>query len=157
MLERVPSSRPANVGLEVSVEFLNDTWCAEVVEAASGEVPGLGDLVLDVQVTGTPDGTRKLSFEFESGRLRRCGAAGGGDAAVSLKLPWATACAVADGTLDPSAAFMTGAIKTEGATGPLFALLALWRQDEVVNGLARAGFDDRFDRLSLRIAQSDER
>ncbi len=118
------------------MEFLSEEWCTAVVARAVGEVPGLGDLVLDVQVTGTPDGNRTLTFGFESGCLRRCGSGGGDDPAVTLKIPWATARALADGSLDPSAAFMTGAVKTEGATGPLFALLAMWRHEAVVEGRA---------------------
>lgn len=109
------------------VEFLSEAWWSRMV-ALAGEIEApLRDGEIEIQVTGGPSGSTRATMVIEEERISSVADGSADDARVTLKLTWETARDLMSGDLDPSAAFMTGALKTEGATGPLLALLAAAR------------------------------
>ena len=111
------------------MNFLADDWCQRLVELASTGTSDVSDATFDLQVSGGPDGVRRLTMTTLGGRIASCGdgKTGGADTVV-LKIEWADAVAILRGELDANAAFMTGQIKTDGPTGPLLSLLSFLQQ-----------------------------
>ena len=110
---------------------LGDQWCDRVVALAADAEPTLRDVTVEVQLTGAPTGSGRIGLTVEGGRLVACAAGPHKGAQLTLKLSWLDVVSVLRGELDPNAAFMTGAIKTDGPTGPLLALLAAWNHPAV--------------------------
>ena len=110
---------------------LGEAWCGRVVALAADAEPTLRDVTVEVQLTGAPSGSGRIGLTVEGGRLVACAAGPHKGAQLTLKLGWADAVSALRDDLDPNAAFMTGAIKTEGPTGPLLALLAAWNRPAV--------------------------
>jgi hypothetical protein len=126
-----------------ALPVLGEAWCAREVALASGAEPILRDVTVELQLTGAPTGLGRVGLTVEGGRLVGCAAGAQKGSAVTLKLRWEDAVAVLRGELDPNAAFMTGAIKTDGPTGPLLALLASWNRPAV--HAARSALADQTD------------
>ena len=123
------------------MNFLADDWCNRLVELASAGSGDISDATFDLQVSGAPDGVRKLTMTSLGGRIASCGVGKtGGEETVVLKVGWADAVAILRGELDANAAFMTGQIKTDGPTGPLLSLLSFLQQPsaEVARRLLQA-------------------
>lgn len=108
------------------LSVLDAAWCSHVVALAADAEPVLRDVTVEVQLTGAPAGSSRVGLTVEGGRLTDCAQGAHKGAQLTLKLGWDDALAMLRGELDPNAAFMTGAIKTDGPTGPLLALLAAW-------------------------------
>jgi len=117
--------RPSDPVPEASVvAFLTDDWFARVATCSDDWLAAVPDIVVQVEVAGSPTGARPWHVAFAGGKVDRCAAGPAEAAELSLTLPWADAVAVARGELDANAAYMQGRLKTNGPTGPLLALLA---------------------------------
>ena len=122
-------------------QYLTQAWLDRQREllADVAEQPGATATIVHV-VTGAPDGEVRYLSEYVDGRLVRnelldsAGAGAGtvpdGDPVVTLTTPYAEAVAIAEGRLDPNAAFIAGLTKTAGPTGPLLGVLAALQSDD---------------------------
>ena len=102
--------------------FLSDAWLDEVEALeAPPAAPGMGDLVLNIVVTGGPDGDRELHSaggKFERGLVE--------GAPTKLTVPYDVAKKIFIDQ-DPQAgmqAFMSGQIKVEGDMSKLMSMQA---------------------------------
>ena len=106
-------------------KYLSQEWIDELDRAAqmSGLVRAAApDLVLVVEheVTGSPDGTVRYHIVFDRGSARlRAGAAEKADACFTED--HATAVAVSSGDINAQSAFMTGRLKVRGDMEKLIA------------------------------------
>ena len=106
--------------------WLSDGWVAAAAAEASGLTgPPSLTAVVEVEVTGGPDGDVSVHAVFADGHLVASGTGGASTADLTLTLTDADARAVLSGALDPSVAFMQGRMKVAGEMGPLLDLLAL--------------------------------
>jgi len=128
-----------------SLPVLGEAWCARVVLLASDAEPVLRDVTVELQLTGAPTGLGRVGLTVEGGRLVGCALGAHKGAALTLKLRWDDAVAALRDELDPNAAFMTGAIKSDGPTGPLLALLASWNRPAVQAARSALVADTDFD------------
>ena len=113
------------------IPLLGEAWCAQVLALAAGAEPTLPEVTVEVQLTGAPAGLGRVGLTSAGGRLVGCAAEPLKGAQLKLKVAWEDFEAMLRDELDPNAAFMTGAIKTDGPTGPLLALLATWKRPGV--------------------------
>jgi putative sterol carrier protein len=91
-----------------------------------------------VVVTGTTGGDVKARVRLVDGRPVEAAAGTAPDADLTLTLPVALAAAVAEGSLEPSVAFMRGQLKTAGDNGLLLGVLALTAAPGFAEWLAAA-------------------
>lgn len=119
-------------------QYLTQAWLDRQREllADVAEQPGATATIVHV-VTGAPDGEVRYLSEYVDGRLVRNDLLDGagtvvaeGDSVVTLTTPYAEAVAIAEGRLDPNAAFIAGLTKTAGPTGPLLGVLAALQSDD---------------------------
>ena len=119
-------------------QYLTQAWLDRQREllADVAEQPGATATIVHV-VTGAPDGEVRYLSEYVDGRLVRNDLLDGagtvvaeGDSVVTLTTPYAEAVAIAEGRLDPTAAFIAGLTKTAGPTGPLLGVLAALQSDD---------------------------
>ena len=101
-------------------QLLSDEWVAASADALAGlRAPeggeGLGDVVIDYVVSGTPDGTRAIGVTLRDGRVTEMavGKSPDPDVVVSMKYPVAVSILTGETTAD--AGYMNGALKVEGA------------------------------------------
>lgn len=113
------------------LQLLDETWCERVVQAGQVAAPALRDVGVEVQCSGAPTGFARFGIAIEGGRIASIALGAKKDAELVLKCSWNDVVAMWCGDLDPSAAFMTGAIKTDGPTGPLLSMLAAWDHPDV--------------------------
>ena len=118
------------------MDLLDDDWLARVADCALEFGPAVGDLVLRVEVSGAPSGTRVWHVRFAEGRVANCGSDPLGDTALTLTTTWADAQRMARGELGANTAYMQGRLKTDGPTGPLLGLLAVLGTDPARGCLA---------------------
>jgi hypothetical protein len=126
------------------VAFLTDDWFARVATCPNEWLAAVPDIVVQVDVAGSPTGARPWHVAVVSGAVGSCGAGPADAAELSLTLPWADAVAVARGELDVNAAYMQGRLKTDGPTGPLLALLAGLRSPDGIAAREQLAADTEF-------------
>ena len=122
-------------------EYLSQAWLDEQAQAGARlpARPGVSGVVQFV-VAGGPDGDVTYVTTVVDGAIT-ANALGPADAPdATLAVPYAEGLAMADGDLDPNAAYMQGRIKTTGATGPLLAVLSVLQDlSEAAGGRAAPG------------------
>ena len=104
--------------------WLSDEWF-ETTRALAVDLQGPPELSARVQVvvTGGPDGDVPSLCELAGGRLASCAPGRIGDPEVTLTVGWEDGRALANGELDPGAAFMQGRMKITGSMAVLLDLL----------------------------------
>lgn len=103
--------------------FLSPTWLEQLTAAAGGDPSGPGATVVQLVVTGGPDGEVAYVLELEPGRF---GARPGRhpEAGVTLTLAWETAWRIHRGELSAPEAFRAGLVKVGGDAADLVELAA---------------------------------
>ena len=119
------------------VAFLSDEWCARFGAGGGTWAGTVPDTTVQTDVSGGPDGAVTWHVSFAGGAVATCARGSAPEPTVALTTTWADAVAIARGDLDANAAYMLGRVKTDGATGPLLALLAALRTEA-----GRAARDD---------------
>lgn len=84
---------------------------------------------IQVIVGGTPDGNVRVLGRFEAGRVTGWTLESDRDAELTLTIRHPDLLALLAGDADLNALFMSGALKTEGPTGPLLDLIVALRSD----------------------------
>jgi len=107
-------------------EYLTQAWLDEQQEAGAA-LPGRPGVSGAVQfvVAGGPEGDVTYVTTVTDGVVVSNTLGPAEDADATLAVPYAEGLAMAEGDLDPNAAYMQGRIKTTGATGPLLAVLSV--------------------------------
>lgn len=113
------------------VRFLSPEWVELQARLAADlpERPG-ASAVLQVVVTGAPDGEVAYVQRIEDGRLAAASVGRDEGADVTLTQTHVDAVAIAKGELDANAAFMQGRIKVAGNMGSLMAVMPLTQSAE---------------------------
>jgi hypothetical protein len=110
------------------VECLSQEWLDETRAAAGQQLFGPGvDARVQYVVTGAPRGDVRYVHVLEGGRLAECRLGAVADADVTVTVPYPTWVLIDRGELDPSVAFMRGAVKTAGDPGRWLEILAATR------------------------------
>jgi predicted lipid carrier protein YhbT len=106
--------------------YLTQEWLDDVrtLAAAQPERPGATARIQWV-VGGAPEGDVKYWWRLEDGHLVENGLGVLADADITLTYTYADARRVAEGELDPNAAFMQGRMKVAGDFGKLMHLLPI--------------------------------
>lgn len=84
---------------------------------------------IQVVVGGTPDGNVRVLGRFENGRVTGWALESDRDAELTLTIRHPDLLALLAGEADPNALFISGALKTDGPTGPLLDLIVSLRSD----------------------------
>jgi len=107
-------------------EYLSEAWFDEQREAGAAlpSRPGVSGVVQFV-VAGGPEGDVTYVTTVADGAITAVTVGPADEPDATLAVPYAEGLAMADGDLDPNAAYMQGRIKTTGATGPLLAVLSV--------------------------------
>lgn len=85
---------------------------------------------IQVVVGGTPDGNVRVLGRFDEGRITGWTLESDRDAELTLTIRHPDLLALLAGEADLNALFMSGALKTDGPTGPLLDLIVSLRSDE---------------------------
>lgn len=103
--------------------FLSPAWLEQLTAAAGGGAKGSGSAVVQLVVTGGPDGDVAFVLEVGTGSV---GARSGRDpeSAVTLTLAWETAWRINRGELSAPESFRAGLVKVRGDAAPLVDLAA---------------------------------
>lgn len=80
-------------------------------------------------VNGAPDGNVRILGVFEEGRCTGWALASDREAEITLTLRYTDLVALLAGDADLNALFISGAMKTDGPTGPLLDLIAAVRSE----------------------------
>jgi len=98
------------------VRYLTDEWF-EAVREAGARLPRRDgfDLVIDVEVAGSPDGKVRYHEVWQAGRLAEVAAGKHPDAQCSFALKYPDAMALVSGELDAHVGYMQGRLKVDGA------------------------------------------
>jgi hypothetical protein len=101
--------------------FLSPAWLEQLTAAAGGGAVGPGAAVVQLVVTGGPDGDVGVVLELEPGCFR---ARPGRDpqAVLTLTQSWETAWRIHRGELSAPEAFRAGLVKVRGDAAPLVEL-----------------------------------
>ena len=107
------------------VPFLSQDWLDALRDATSGLPPAPeASAVVQHVVSGTPDGNVSYYTVFTDGRITEAGLGPApADADLTFTMTYGDARKVAQGTLELSAAYMQGSLKSEGSMPHLFTLL----------------------------------
>lgn len=84
---------------------------------------------IQVIVGGTPDGNVRVLGRFEGGRITGWGLESDRESELVLTIRHPDLLALLAGEADLNALFISGALKTEGPTGPLLDLIVALRSD----------------------------
>lgn len=107
------------------VPFLSQDWLDALRDATSGLPPAPeASAVVQHVVSGTPDGNISYYTVFTDGRITEAALGPApADADLTFTMTYGDARKVAQGTLELSAAYMQGSLKSEGSMPHLFTLL----------------------------------
>lgn len=121
------------------VAFLSQEWLDRQRElgAKLPERPG-ASLLLQIVVTGAPEGDVAYVQRFEDGRITEASLGADAAAEVVLTQKHPDALAIARGELALAAGVMQGRVKMTGTTGALMKLLPVLQSDEYRTALADA-------------------
>lgn len=111
------------------MRFLSEEFVAHPALVALPPLACGWDGRLQCVVSGGPDGTVKLLGTYAGGRCTGVELAAAGDAELTLTFRHADLLALLRGEADLNALFMTGAMKTDGPTGPLLDLIVAVRSE----------------------------
>ncbi|MDQ2826939.1 MAG: SCP2 sterol-binding domain-containing protein [Actinomycetota bacterium] len=105
------------------MRFLSPEWLDRIASTASASTasapaPGVS-LAIHQRVTGGPDGDVEFTIRLDQGACRV--EPGPGAADVDITEDYATASAISQGHLTPSAAFAAGRLQLQGSIGLLVA------------------------------------
>lgn len=118
--------------------FPGPDWVALLPEAYRDLPPRPGaSAVVEVTVTGAPDGDAVFWVELADGRVVASGVGPRADATVTMTAPYAVAAEVATGVVEPSASFMQGRTKVAGDHAALLRVLAVTATPEYRVATAR--------------------
>lgn len=95
--------------------YLSEEWFTAVVDRGIALPARVGlDLVVDIEVAGSPDGKVRYHEVWADGRLVDAGAGKHDDSTIAMTMAYADAKTLVGGGLDPDVAFMQGRLKLDG-------------------------------------------